>query len=400
MLSALPAPCPRFTHAMDYRSPVPMTTPSLPHHPGHMGHLSMANTPLHMSYHASHMQPHQPQPLQPVNRQHATPQGLSLAGIPPTSLSGISPTSLSGISPTSLSGIPPASLSHALHASYEMQLHHNKLHGSDPATPGFSVPASVHQVVRPVAGLPGSKGLPQHPLAGRQESALQGASKQTTPPPGACADGEGPWWRVQSQPSPPALSPGYTVPPCVLMGHASPAEVQLAATQLGLLSGKPTLATARRCRRCRCPNCVNPSKSGGNKKKQHICHVPGCGKMYGKTSHLKAHLRWHAGERPFVCNWLFCGKSFTRSDELQRHLRTHTGEKRFQCTDCGKRFMRSDHLSKHVRTHDIKRSNTSHDDTGIPSSPDTTEAEVGMSPETEAYESDSDMENIDVEGNF
>lgn len=61
------------------------------------------------------------------------------------------------------------------------------------------------------------------------------------------------------------------------------------------------------------------------KKKQHICHIPGCGKVYGKTSHLRAHLRWHSGERPFVCTWMFCGKRFTRSDELQRHRRTHTG---------------------------------------------------------------------------
>ncbi|ETE69632.1 Transcription factor Sp5, partial [Ophiophagus hannah] len=116
-----------------------------------------------------------------------------------------------------------------------------------------------------------------------------------------------------------------------------------------------------RCRRCRCPNCQVAAGNGPDataepgKKKQHVCHVPGCGKVYGKTSHLKAHLRWHTGDRPFVCNWLFCGKSFTRSDELQRHLRTHTGEKRFGCAECGKRFMRSDHLAKHVKTHQNKR---------------------------------------------
>ncbi|ROT70253.1 putative transcription factor Sp5-like [Penaeus vannamei] len=114
--------------------------------------------------------------------------------------------------------------------------------------------------------------------------------------------------------------------------------------------------TVRRCRRCRCPNCQDTSRdASAAKKREHVCHVPGCGKLYAKTSHLKAHLLSHSGERPFVCHWIFCNKAFTRSDELQRHLRTHTGEKRFQCEECGKRFMRSDHLNKHVKTHQNRR---------------------------------------------
>uniref|UniRef100_A0A1A7Y4N8 Sp3a transcription factor n=1 Tax=Iconisemion striatum TaxID=60296 RepID=A0A1A7Y4N8_9TELE len=121
----------------------------------------------------------------------------------------------------------------------------------------------------------------------------------------------------------------------------------------------PLSQEGKRLRRvaCTCPNCKESGGrgSGIGKKKQHICHITGCGKVYGKTSHLRAHLRWHSGERPFVCSWMFCGKRFTRSDELQRHRRTHTGEKKFVCPECSKRFMRSDHLAKHIKTHQNKK---------------------------------------------
>ena len=52
---------------------------------------------------------------------------------------------------------------------------------------------------------------------------------------------------------------------------------------------------------CVCPNCreggVNVAADKNDplavmpKKRLHICHIPGCNKTYGKTSHLRAHLR-------------------------------------------------------------------------------------------------------------
>jgi uncharacterized Zn-finger protein len=82
-----------------------------------------------------------------------------------------------------------------------------------------------------------------------------------------------------------------------------------------------------------------------------------CPQRFTRAYNLRAHLRTHTDDRPFLCS--ICETSFACQNNRKRHEGLHSGEKKLQCRGnlkaggqwgCDRKFARVDALRHHFRS--------------------------------------------------
>lgn len=80
----------------------------------------------------------------------------------------------------------------------------------------------------------------------------------------------------------------------------------------------------------------------------YTCPFPTCNRVSSEHSNMKAHMRLHTGERPYICRVASCRKSFRWKSSLTYHERAlHSNSRPYQCLPCRKSFVEKRKLRLH-----------------------------------------------------
>jgi len=127
-----------------------------------------------------------------------------------------------------------------------------------------------------------------------------------------------------------------TSPSFAHLGPTHPLSTAFAAAQAN--PENPELADYAQVTKCLWEGCTDQEQGNMDnlvthindvhivpRQKKYYCEWEGCGRkgqLHTSAYALKAHMRSHTKEKPFMCALPECDRSFTRSDALAKHMRT------------------------------------------------------------------------------